>query len=211
MPETPQFLTVLDIDDVQARTIPTLVEYSNRVWNTMLGVADFQDNFREMWGVERAEASRRWLEFCAGQLALLRPMERAVEVVEGLPEHVELQSLTSRRVSQRGVTEWWERQYFPRISAVHFASVDWESDPRAHLRTKTSDLCRLGRPVDVWVDNEPKHALGGAAVCEAVVLFDAYNRCNDVALPPNVTRLTNWPTLGEFIEERAEEKLRQAA
>lgn len=179
---------LLDLDNVLGLSARGIIEWSN-TWapNAPLTIEKYSENFPAMWGVSLEEANERWAEFCRDHMPGIAPDESMQRIIEGLPEVIKRNILTSRGSHTVEVTRHWAEQHYRSVGKVLHGLTDWANDPLAHTRTKADSLQhyvetkQVGLP-DICVDDEPKHT-GGLAKFYAdrgvnplghVVLYGAY-------------------------------------
>ena len=139
-------LAGLDVDDVLLLHAQGVCDMSNGLYNTDLLVADYRNNWAEMWGIGEVEAEARRIEMIGnGLFENLKPVSEAREMLERMAAtDIGMIAITNRRESLREVTEASLKLYFgDLISAVELATYFDENGNK--ITRKKSEIChRLG-------------------------------------------------------------------
>jgi uncharacterized HAD superfamily protein len=198
----------VDIDDVLAASAEGFAAFSNKQWGTNLTAADYAEEWAPLWGVSVEEAIKRADELHAqGAHRDYSPFAEAFQVLGVLRERYELEVVTSRRVSVKGVTQEWLDRYFPGIfQGVHYVGM-WDDSHPANIQHRLQQtkgaLCRaIG--ADYLIDDQLKHCVAAAEAGVQALLFGDYswNRtAND--LPNGVTRTHTWQEVKEFFDAQS--------
>lgn len=194
----------VDIDDVLAASAEGWVRYSNERWGTNLTVADYTEDWAEMWGVDRAEEEKRARELHgSGLFGSFAPDQRAMAVLRKLSRRYELVIATSRVMKVHQDTLNWLQQHYQGIfSGVHMSGIfDKVITDETHRRTK-AELCRdIG--ADFLIDDQLKHCVAVAEVgMEAIIFGDYPWNQSSKPLPERVTRCADWTAVGEYFDAR---------
>lgn len=194
-----QVIIAVDVDDVLAETAQALIDWSNQQFGSALTLDHFSEQLTVLWGVDHAEAERRWLLVCDELLPNVRPLTTAADINRNRPDNVQLLPLTSRRKAFEAMTDKWVQQHYPGIFLpAKSADLPWQTDPQTHLLTKAAAVTRHGA-VGI-IDDQPKHVLavhsaGGTGIC-----YGDYHWNRD--LPDYVPRGHTWDQIWSIWREQ---------
>jgi uncharacterized HAD superfamily protein len=179
----------LDFDDVVADSGTALIEMYNKKYGVHFEKNDFKSYlFEETWGGSREERVKEIDAFFAtDQLKKIYPVAGSVAAIGALKSRGhDLYIVTGRSSRDIEQTELWIEQHFPRV----FREVHYSNFRVSDKKRKKSEICQeLG--IEVFIDDNPDHALDCATVCAKVLLLDQpWNRHQE--LPKNVERVFSW-------------------
>lgn len=186
----------LDLDEVIADTLCTIIQFHNDTYGTRLTREQFTSyRFWEIWGGTREEAVDKVHAFHRTSYAhSVRPVAGAQDAVCALGKENDLYIVTSRANEFVGKTEQWLATHFPGAFAeVHFANHYSKND-----RTEKSkaDICeKLG--VQMLVEDSVDFAIECAREGRDVFLLDRPWNQTD-RLPSGVYRVSSWEEIMEI-------------
>ena len=190
----------IDLDDVLASLMVSLVDFHNQRYKTTLTRNDFRHfDLWRTWGGNREEAIRKVYEFYEAKefenvgtvpgaidaLASLKAMEHRLYVITARPNHIIKK------------TEVWLERHFPKtFDGVHFTNAFIVSGPSR----KKVDVCKeLG--VELLIDDNLVYVNECATEGTPALLFDA--PWNQGVLPAGVTRISSWDEVVRYITEKS--------
>lgn len=196
-------IIAVDIDDVLADFASFFVDYSNRNWQSNLTHDDFNEDYGQVWGVDRDETTRRAQQLHDPALFLaIAPNFDALATLLKLKENYELIIATSRRSSLTEATHsWLEKHYGGIFDRVYFSGIyDGVITAKNVTRTKRDLLVEHG--VDYLIDDQIKHCFGAAGSGVQAVLFGdrGWNKHDD--LPAGVTRCVDWTAVEAYFADK---------
>jgi 5'(3')-deoxyribonucleotidase len=185
----------IDIDEVLADFMPSLVKFHNDTYNTSLTPKDFHSyQFHDVWGGNLDDCIVKMNAFFASDyFANITPIVGAFDMMVQLKSHFDLHIVTSRSFNVASKTEQWLDTYFPNIfSQRHFGNHYGETGLIRSKPQMCSDISAF-----LLVDDSSLYAFQCAQVGLHVVLFGDYS-WNAVEIPPDfvaaglVTRASDW-------------------
>lgn len=201
-------IIAIDIDDVISSCGETFLKYHNKRYNTDLSLA--KTSYRgEYWGyfpkllnlelgISEEEGERRFKEFLADEAHTKhQPIsDDAKRAIRELKKSYRLEVITARDVSMRDSTVKWLNDHLPcTFHGVHFASD-------GHKARAKAEICReIG--AEFLVDDSIEHCNTAAREGIEVILFGEYGWNVGQETLPTVTRLTSWPEIARYFNEKA--------
>ena len=189
-----KIVLAIDVDEVLASFMSSLISYHNETYNTKLSADDFFSyEFHKVWGGSREETVLKMEVFFQSRYFLedLVPIPGAVSAMNFLKGTglYEFHVVTSRQYIIEQVTRDWISKHFPDIfSAIHFGNHYARS---GGVSLSKVELCRQAGAV-LLVDDSLLYATQCAAAGLPVVLFGAYAWNRSSSLPKLVSRAVDW-------------------
>lgn len=193
----------IDIDEVLADFASSWVAFSNKKWKTNLTVADYDEDWMRVWGVDVKEFKQRaGLHLQERLVANLQHDDAALPVLGKLNDDYNLLIVTSRPTKMREDTLQWLADHFPLFEEgnVHFAGFWDAADEHSIHKTKGELAKQLG--ADFLIDDQLKHCNAAAANGITSLLFGDYSWNQADSLPKGVTRVSNWAAVERFFYEQ---------
>lgn len=186
----------IDIDDVLADFLPTLLLFYNKRHGANYEKNHFTSyHLWETWGGTREEAIDKVFEFYDTEEFKHTPViTGAQQVVNKLKQQHELVIVTARPEAIREKTESWITTHFPNtFSSVHIANRFSKSGPQ----TTKAELCeKYG--ADMLIDDSLDYALECVAPHRKILLFNnPWNQHEE--LPIGITRVHSWEEIPRHI------------
>lgn len=179
----------IDVDDVLANFLPTLVKFHNKTYNTAFTKEHFKSfHLWETWGGTREEAMDKVFHFYeTPEFENISVVEGAKEAVKLLKQNHELMVVTARPEELRSKTEAWINIHFPGLfSDIHIANRFSKSGPQ----TTKAILCET-HGAEMLIDDSIDYALECVAPHRRILLFDnPWNQRPE--LPEGVNRVRSW-------------------
>lgn len=181
----------VDIDDVIADFVSTLVLFHNHFYGSNLTKNDFFScDFWDVWGGSKEDAVRKVDEMFnnPNYFAKIPIIEQSFSSLTVLKKQgFCLYAITGRRNNMINQTLEWLAKHFPEIFSDVFFSNSYCPEGKDK---KKSEICkRIG--VDIIVEDHLKHALDCSQNGIKVFLFD--NPWNKLFTPSgNITRVFGW-------------------
>ncbi|MCL2451844.1 hypothetical protein FWD20_03170, partial [Candidatus Saccharibacteria bacterium] len=168
-------IIAVDLDSVLAYNIQILIDYSNQRWGMNLTPDDYNDYWGHMWGVDKEEVVKRYIEVREkSNFFNSEPIKEAKGVLEKLTKRYELIVVTSRGTDVAERTYRWVDEHFAGIfTEVKILGVWDDLDDDPHLKTKAGICEVIG--VDYLIDDEPKHINAVAKCGTKGLLFGNYS------------------------------------
>lgn len=186
----------IDIDDVLANFIPSLIEFHNRTYATNFKKEDLTVyHFWEVWGGTREEAIDKTYQFYETPEFINLPLiEGAQEGIARLRQSHDLVAMTARPDILRSKTENWIAKHFPNMfSDIHIANRFSKSGPS----TTKAELCEK-HAIDMLIDDNLEYARQCATPQRKILLFNnPWNQHQE--LPHNVHRVYSWEEIPRHI------------
>lgn len=190
----------IDIDNVLAASAESFVVISNRLFGDHITVADFNEDWQKMWGVDHEEAERRGEVLRANKYQKdYQPVEGAIQAVNELGKRYNLVLVTSRGKFVEELTRNWLKQHFDYpFEQIVFADFwdDIKNSKDGHLRHKGDLFTQVG--ADFVIDDQLKHCMAAAEQDVQAILFGDYSWNQANKLPYGLFRCKNW---SEVIEK----------
>ncbi len=186
----------IDIDDVLANFIPTLIQFHNTIYGTNYRLTDI-DRYHlwEIWGGTREEAIDEVYTFYnTPEFKNLPVITGAQDGIGQLKEKHDLIAMTARPEEIRNKTEEWISMHFPGIfSELHIANRFSKSGPS----TTKAELCEK-HEVDMLIDDNLEYALECVTPQRKILLFNnPWNQHPE--LPIGITRVHSWEEIPKHI------------
>ncbi len=186
----------IDIDDVLADFLPTLLQFYNKQHKVNYEKKHFKSyHLWETWGGTREEAIDIVFEFYdATEFTHIPVITGAQNAVNKLKQNHELVIITARPEAIREKTESWINTHFPEtFSAVHIANRFSKSGPQ----TTKAELCEK-HAIDLLIDDSLDYALESITPHRRILLFDNPWNQHD-KLPVGIKRVYSWKEIEKLI------------
>jgi uncharacterized HAD superfamily protein len=187
----------LDFDDVLMDFYPSLCLFHNENYGTSLSKEDVHSYYiQDIFGCTTEEAMERvWNFYHSTKHHDAKPVSGAMEALQVLEEEYDLHIITARPESVREVTESWINTHFPKMfKGIHFTNQFFGVTKKT---TKAEVAQKEG--VTFFIDDAPHHAEEVAEIAEQVFLFDAPWNNTHATSKENITRVTSWPEVLQFL------------
>lgn len=186
----------IDIDDVLANFLPTLLDFHNTTYKTNYEKEHFKTfHLWETWGGTREEAIDKVFHFYeTEEFKNIAVIEGAKDAVKLLKQNHELIVVTARPEDLRSKTEEWISTHFPGLfSDIHIANRFSKSGPQ----TTKALLCEK-HGADMLIDDSLDYALECVAPHRKILLFDnPWNQHPE--LPTGIHRVRSWEEIQKMI------------
>lgn len=184
----------VDIDDVVAAHVPSVIQYSNENFGTSLTPDTYNPDWFSMWAeLKYEEIMARAEEFHKATVANYERIADSDTVLRKLSAKYKLVVITARQRYNVEPTHAWLAQHFEGIfEETHFVPI-WEPGNKV---TK-ADICKdIG--ADYLIDDLPRHCNLAAEGGIKALLFGDYPWCRDHSVNKDVVRVKNWREVGEY-------------
>jgi uncharacterized HAD superfamily protein len=189
----------IDIDNVLAASAESFVVISNRLFGDHITVADFNEDWQKMWGVDHEEAERRGEVLRENKYQKdYSPVNGAMLAINELGKKYKLVLVTSRRKFAEELTRNWLKQHFEyHFDKIVFADFwdDAKNSKDGHLRHKGDLFTQVG--ADFVIDDQLKHCVAAAEQDVQAILFGDYSWNQTDELPDGIIRCKGWPDVLE--------------
>lgn len=196
-------IIAVDIDDVLAAAAEGWISYSNERWGMNLKLHQYDENWREVWGVDDDESSKRQqIIYDSGIQGRFDTKKGAREVLLKLSERYDLVITTSRVKKIHHHTMAWIEEHFSGIfKDIHLTGLYDIMTEKSYTGTKADLIAKIG--ADYLIDDQPKHCLAVAEAGVEAILFGDYPWNHDIGeLPPRVTHCHDWAAVGDYFDGR---------
>jgi 5'(3')-deoxyribonucleotidase len=148
-------IIAVDVDDVLAASAEGWIEYTNQRWGMDLKLHEYDENWRDVWGVDHAEGiERAHAIYESGIQGNFDVKEGAREVLLELSERFDLVITTSRVLKIHDQTMSWLEKYFGGIfKDVHLAGFYETITQESFHGTKADLIAKIG--ADYLIDDQP--------------------------------------------------------
>jgi uncharacterized HAD superfamily protein len=192
----------VDIDDVLGAQNEGMRLFVNEHYGLSHTAEEYQAEgpywgyWEMVWGVDDEEGERRWRAYMDnGGLKKLMVVPHAVEVIQKLKHNYTLVILTARQEEFRTATHDWLDRHFPQaFQGVEFIPAFHTEKPV----TKAEVAKRLG--VAYLIDDNLEHCTLAAQAGIECLLFGDFGWNKAKTLPPNITRVTDWPAIEKYFD-----------
>jgi 5'(3')-deoxyribonucleotidase len=195
-------IIAIDVDDVLAQFVPAFCVYARKKWNEEITLEIFTEDWSKiMKKNDLATIKARAAEMFADTdfYNNLLPVVGAKKTLQKLADKFVLVPMTSRISPQRDVTTNWLLKYFGDIfeETIFSGAYEADSDFSKTVHLSKGEICyEVG--ASYLIDDQPKHANGGAAVGINAILFGDYHWNRDIEIIDGVTRATNWGGVADY-------------
>lgn len=182
----------IDLDDVLANFIQTLIGFHNETYNTHLSLDTFYSIYYwEVWGGTREEAIKKVYQFHqSGYSKQIQPIEGAIKSIQELSKKHELFIITSRQTDFEKLTRTWLDQYFPGMFKTVFFTNHYDLTGSIKPVKQKFKVC-LENHISVMIEDSPEHAVQFIRSPVILLLFDSpWNK--SVQNNSNIIRVSGW-------------------
>ncbi len=186
----------IDLDDVLANTLPSLVDYHNKTHKTSLTKDDYH-SFRlwEVWGCTEEEAIKKVYDFFkTPYFKKIKPLPDSQKAINLLKEKNELYIITSRSKMISKETKIWIEKYFPGAFKEIFFTDTWD---KSCLNKDKDEVCNLLK-VDIFIDDSLENALACFNEKRKVFLFESPSNKNK-KVKKEIYRVKSWEEILEIL------------
>lgn len=164
----------VDIDEVLAGFLPSLINFHNDTYNSSLTMEDFFSyEFHHVWGDTYDECQIKMGKFFSSNYFIhgIKPIDGAIECLKKLKEHgFDLQIVTSRQYFLADNTRQWVSSHYPDI----FSNIEFGNHYAASGKQRSKlEICRSINAC-VLIDDSAKYASQCAAESFPVILYGNY-------------------------------------
>jgi len=181
----------IDIDEVTANQMESLLTFFYRTTGTRLRASDFHTyNWWEVWGGTREEAIKVYYEFSESPyFEDMVPIKDAIDSINQIREKLQVYMITSRPLTHTKKTEDWLTKYFgENHPPVVYSSDFFSKNNKGKARTKVEICQELG--IDTIVEDNGEYALNCAEAGIKAILFD--RPWNQGAAHDHMVRVNGW-------------------
>lgn len=192
-------IIAIDIDDVLADYAAGFVEFSNARWGLNLTIADYDEHWGNVWGVDVDEVRRRAdIIHVESMVKNLKHKPEAFPVLQRLSRDFTLSVVTSRRIQNKADTLEWLQKHYPMISPelITFAGFFDSIDEDSIKKTKGGLIASLG--ASYMIDDLPKHCLSAVDHGVEALLFGDYTWNQNDGLGEAVHRVKDWKAVEDY-------------
>lgn len=196
-------IIAVDIDNVLAASAEGFIEISNKLFGEDITVADYDENWAQMWGVSREEERRRAEVLRSHRYQKdYSAIPGAREAANLLKERYELIIVTSRRRQAEELTRTWLESNFPStFQKIVFADFwDGPNPDNGHLLDKRELYISIG--AGFVIDDQLKHCLAAVGTGVNALLFGSYPWNQADVLIESIVRCDNWQAVLEYFYGR---------
>lgn len=186
----------VDLDEVLADSLSTIIEYHNALYNTALTRDQFHSyNFWEVWGGTKDEAIQKIYDFFASPLVKqIKPVAGAQLGITSLKTNHDLIVITSRTHDREALTYNWLNQHFPNcFKDVRFTNHFTQSGLSIPKAKVCDDL-----QVDAFIDDIVQYATECLKPNRKILLFNKpWNK--NAELPAGIQRVYTWTEIEKYL------------
>jgi len=192
----PRAVIAVDIDEVLANFVPSLVEFHNQHYNTTLTIDDFSSYFyHDVWGGSIDESNEKMMNFYRSPFfKKITPIPNAKEVLLSLKNNFDLHIVTARPLHQEHETRNWINTHYKGI----FKSIQFGNHfvSNGNSRSKPS-MCRDINAF-LLIDDSYVYAKQCVESEINVILFGDYP-WNSFVAHESIPRAKDWTTVHEKV------------
>jgi len=183
-------LIAIDLDEVLADTLTSLIKYHNNEYDTSFRRADFFSySWWEVWGGTREESIKKFMQFSRTSLfTSIKPIAQSQKGILTLSQKHSLHVVTSRQSELASATHSWINTHFPGM----FTQVHVINHPQWALggstRTK-GEYCKEMR-ADLLIEDSLEYARECNDFSIPVLLIDS--PWNQGVFPSHTVRVNDW-------------------
>ena len=195
-------IIAIDADDTLFDENTAVRLFHNQEYGTAHTAEDYQvpgefhSYFATVWGVDQAEADRRYEEFVQWKLEhVLPPQPGALEVLRSLQSRYDFVVVTMRDEQSVAITHESLVKHYPDIfKDVHFVPL-WGGTDTA---TKAKICNEIG--AEYLIDDGFHHCELAAEAGIQGLLFGEYGWSSDMVLKPGMSRVKDWGAVREYFD-----------
>lgn len=194
----------IDIDNVLAESAASFVKQSNELFQESITLADYSENWSQMWGVSNEEAERRGVVLRDNQIQkYYSALPGANNAINHLSNTYKIVLVTSRRKQAEQLTrDWLDQNFDYSFQEIIFANF-WDDI------TKSAEAHRLHKgelyreiEADFVIDDHLKHCLAATEQGAQAILFGNYPWNESPEPVAGVKRCSNWDQVLDYFDGR---------
>jgi len=184
----------IDVDDIIADFIPSLIRFHNSVYGTSLRFDNFTSRkFWTIWGgTKKSDIEKIFSFYKTVFFKNIKPLKGAQEGIKNLKKRHELFIITSRESPAKKETLNWISKYFPNMFSEIFFTENGKGK-------RKYDICKEVN-IDVIIEDDVDNIIECSRNGIKVIAIDyPWNKIK--SLPENVHKVNSWVEIVDLLKQ----------